>query len=130
MTEARANMRRRVADPGRALARVEGFTEGRRLQAQILALGERLRELREGELGLSQTQAAKLIGLEQSELSRSIENGVGSRGPSYSTIARIIEAYQAALRERDASARLSLSIQLRRGDERAPAAQGVLAGSA
>lgn len=129
MTQARATGRGRVADPGRALARVEGFAEGRRLQAQILALGERLRELREGELGLSQTQAAKLVGLEQSELSR-IENGVGSRGPSYSTIARIIEAYQAALRERDASAHLSLSIQLRRGDERAPAAQCVLAGSA
>ena len=77
------------------------------------ALGGAMRELRENVLGVSQTEAARLIGMEQSELSR-IENGVGSRGPSYTTIARIIEAYHRFLHANDPGCSLGLGFRLRR----------------
>lgn len=111
----------------RELADVEGFDKGRQLREQIIEFGEKMRELREEVLELNQTQAAKLIGVEQPELSR-IENGVGSRGPSYSTITRIIDAYQGYLRSKNPEYHLGLNIQLRRAgtDE---VEQSLLAGS-
>ena len=112
----------------RDLADVEGFDKGRILRAQIIELGERIRELREKVLHLSQTQAAKLIGMDQPELSR-IENGVGARGPSYSTITRIIDAYQEYLQSQNQNYHLGLSIQLRRADTD-EVQQDFLAGSA
>lgn len=99
----------------RELADVEGFEKGRELRAQIIELGDKMRELREDVLKLKQTQAAKLLGMEQPELSR-IENGVGSRGPSYGTITRIIDAYQAYLQSQNPDYHLGLTIQLRRAD--------------
>jgi transcriptional regulator with XRE-family HTH domain len=72
---------------------VPGFEEGRRQRENILRLGEKIRELRETELGITQAEAARLVGMEQPELSR-IENGIGKRGPSYLTITRIISAYR------------------------------------
>lgn len=114
-------------DPGEALAAIPGFEEGRKLQARILELGERLRALRTDELGLSQTAAARAIGIDQSELSR-IENGIGSRGPSYGTIAKIIEAYQEVLSAGDSGIHLGLSIQLRHEEDGA-VEQQILAGS-
>ncbi len=112
----------------RELADVEGFNEGRQLRAQIIELGEKMRELRENVLDLNQTEAAKLIGMEQPELSR-IENGVGSRGPSYSTITRIIEAYQGYLQSQSSDYHLGLNIQVRRADSD-EVEQSFLAGSA
>lgn len=112
----------------RELADVEGFDQGRHLRAQILALGDKMRELRENVLDLNQTQAAKLIGMDQPELSR-IENGTGQRGPSYSTITRIIDAYQAYLQDQNLDYHLGLNIQLRRADTD-EVQQSFLAGSA
>jgi len=97
------------------LADVEGFERGRELRAQIIELGDKLRELREDVLELNQTQAARLLGMDQPELSR-IENGVGPRGPSYGTITRIIDAYQAYLQSQDPGYHLGLTIQLRHAD--------------
>lgn len=112
----------------RELGGVKGFDEGRQLRAQIIELGDKMRELRENVLELSQTQAARLIGMDQPELSR-IENGVGARGPSYSTITRIIEAYEAYLRRQGLDYHVGLNIQLRRTDTD-EVQQSFLAGSA
>ncbi|MCG8370184.1 MAG: helix-turn-helix domain-containing protein [Proteobacteria bacterium] len=112
----------------RELGNVEGFEQGRRLRAQIIELGDKMRELRENVLELNQTQAARLIGMDQPELSR-IENGIGARGPSYSTITRIIEAYQAYLQRQGLDYYIGLNIQLRRADTD-EVQQSFLAGSA
>ena len=96
----------------RELSGIDGFEQGRQLRGQIIDLGDKMRELRENVLKMNQTSAAKLIGMEQPELSR-IENGIGSRGPSYSTIIRIIEAYENYLRSQNRDYHLGLSIQLR-----------------
>lgn len=95
----------------RRLRDVPGFDEGRQQRETIMLLGEKIRQLRESELGISQTEAARLIGMEQPELSR-IENGVGKRGPSYITITRIIHAYQAYLRQRDPGVNVALNIDV------------------
>ena len=116
-------------DPlARELADVAGFDDGRSERAQIVELGDRMRDLRENVLDLNQTQAAELLGMDQPELSR-IENGVGTRGPSYSTITRIIDAYQDYLRQHEPDYHLGLSIQLRRTDTD-EVEQSLLAGSA
>lgn len=112
----------------RELADIEGFKQGRQLRAQIIELGDKMRELREDVLDLNQTRAAKLIGMDQPELSR-IENGIGPRGPSYSTITRIIDAYQGYLQSQNLDYHLGLSIQLRRADTN-EVQQSFLAGSA
>lgn len=112
----------------RELSDVEGFNQGRQLREQIIELGDKMRDLRENVLGLNQTQAAKLIGMDQPELSR-IENGIGARGPSYSTITRIIEAYQAYLQSNNLDYHVGLNIQLRRIDTD-EVEQSFLAGSA
>lgn len=104
-----------------------GFDEGRKLQAQILELGDKVRMLREDVLKISQTEAAGLIGIDQSDLSR-IENGVGNRGPSYAMITRIIEAYQSFMQKVEPSSHLALNIQFRRG-EADEVEQSTLAGS-
>lgn len=98
-------------DVEESLRDIPGFTEGRQRRESILLLGEKIRQLRESELGISQTQAAKLIGMEQPELSR-IENGVGKRGPSYLTITRIINAYQSYLRKHKPAVHVGLSIDV------------------
>jgi len=127
----KATQKRRTRAVGKSLARelsgIEGFDEGRKLRAQIIDLGDKIRLLREDVLDITQTAASELIGIEQSELSR-IENGVGSRGPSYSTITRIIEAYQGYLRKEDPTYHLGLNIQLQRG-ETGEIEQSLLAGS-
>lgn len=112
----------------RELGGVEGFDEGRRLRAKIIELGDKVRELRENVLELSQTKAARLIGMDQPELSR-IENGIGARGPSYSTITRIIEAYETYLQRQGLDYHIGLNIQLRRTDTD-EVQQSFLAGSA
>lgn len=99
----------------RELADVQGFEQGRKLQKQIIKLGEKMREVREAILGITQTEAARLVGMEQSELSR-IEAGTGARGPSYSTISRIINAYESYLQSENGDYHVSLSIQTRRVD--------------
>ena len=92
-----------------------GFEKGRQQRETIILLGEKFRDLRESELGLSQTEAAKLIGIEQPELSR-IENGVGKRGPSYLTITNIIEAYQSYLRQIDPTVHVALNLSVSHDD--------------
>jgi len=95
---------------GDALGDIPGFKEGRKLQSEIMALGDLLRTLREKELGLSQTAAAKLIGIDQPELSR-IENGFGRRGPSFLTINRIVDAYSSFKKISNPDYRLGLNVQ-------------------
>lgn len=128
---AKATGRRRARTVGKSLARelsgIEGFAEGRKIRAQIIELGDKIRALREDVLEITQTAASELIGIEQSELSR-IENGVGSRGPSFSTITRIIEAYQGYLQKVDPTYHLGLNIQLWQGGTDEPE-QSLLAGS-
>lgn len=99
----------------RELADVKGFEQGRKLQSQIIQLGEKMRELRETVLRITQTEAARLVGMDQSELSR-IEAGTGARGPSYSTISRIINAYESFLQTEKRDSHVALSIQYRRSD--------------
>lgn len=91
------------------LRAVPGFEEGRQERAAIMFLGEQIRELRKSRLHISQKAAAKLSGIEQPELSR-LEAGVGKRGPSILTITRIINAYQAYLRQTDPTIRVGLTI--------------------
>jgi len=105
------------ADPARTLESLEGFNEGRRNRDQIVALGEFMRELRADVLEITQTEAAGLMGIEQSELSR-FESGTGVRGPSYSTLMRVVEAYQKLLRDRDEAWDLDLAIRLRHPEQR------------
>ena len=109
------------------LRNVPGFEEGRRQRETIILLGEKIRDLRKSELGISQTEAAKLIGIEQPELSR-IENGVGKRGPSYLTLTRIINAYQSYLRQTDPAIHVGLNISVSHGDSE-EVAQNLLADS-
>ena len=97
-----------------------GYDEARQRREHIIRLGEKMRDLRQSELGLSQSAAAKLIGMEQPELSR-IENGVGKRGPTYETITRIIEAYQGYLREHKSSRRVGISIVVHDEESAVPA---------
>jgi transcriptional regulator with XRE-family HTH domain len=111
---------------GARLAAVNGVAEGIALQQQIARLGAKLRLVREENLQFSQTVAAELAGLPQSELSR-IEAGIGRRGPSYATVTRILAAYEAALAGRGQS--LSLSIEVRDGRGRRIARHIVAAGS-
>ena len=98
---------------GDALLLIDGDNakKGRQARSKIMELGDKLRQLREDILGITQIQAAKLIGINQSELSR-LENGVGSRGPSYLTIMRIVEAYQSYLQKKNIKNYMNLTIQL------------------
>lgn len=93
------------------LSKFEGFDEGYDRRSKIIRLGELLRKLRTDEIGLSQTDAAKLIDMPQPELSR-IENGHGEQGPSYVTVTQIIEVYTEYLREKGATVKLSLEISM------------------
>lgn len=129
MVKATGKRRARAVDKSlaRELSGIEGFNEGRKLRAQIIELGDKIRALREDVLEITQTAASELIGIEQSELSR-LENGVGSRGPVYSTITRIIEAYQGYLQNKDPTYHLGLNIQLQHGETEEPE-QRLLAGS-
>lgn len=127
--KSRAPRKRRMAthaEVGKRLANVPGVAEGIALQRQIARLGEKLRLLREQQLELSQTAAARLAGLPQSELSR-IEAGTGRRGPSYATVTRILSAYEAALADRGHSLSLNIEVRDRRG--RRIASHVVAAGS-
>lgn len=94
---------------GRRLETLAGFREAYDQRARIIRLGEMLRQLRESEVRLSQSEAAHLLGMHQSELSR-VETGFGERGPSYGTIVRIIETYAELLRERGVEVRLTLEV--------------------
>lgn len=114
------------AEVGKRLGSIAGVADGIALQQQIARLGEKLRLLREQQLQLSQTAAAQLAGLPQSELSR-IEAGTGRRGPSYATVTRILSAYESALADRGHS--LSLNIEVRDGRGRRIASHVVAAGS-
>lgn len=115
------------AEIEKRLRNVPGFEKGRKQRETIILLGEKIRDLRKSELGISQAQAAKLIGMEQPELSR-IENGVGQRGPSYLTITRIINAYQSYLQQTDSAVHVGLNISVSHGDSE-EVEQSLLAGS-
>lgn len=91
---------------------IPGFVEGYDRRSRIVRLGTLLRKLRNDWVQLNQTEAAKLLGMEQSELSR-IETGLGERGPSYSTLAGMIDRYSAYLRSKGATVTLSIDIQNR-----------------
>lgn len=94
---------------------VPGFAAGQREREAILLLGEKLRELRKAYLCISQEEAATLIGIKQPDLSR-IETGMGKRGPSFGTIARIADAYQGYLRQTDPTIHIGLNICISHDD--------------
>ncbi len=95
---------------GNRLSQLDGFQEGQTKRAKIIKLGTILKTMREKETHLNQTEAAELIGMSQSELSR-IEAGTGTQGPSYDTITTIINTYKEILRDRyDTTLVLSVKI--------------------
>jgi len=96
---------------GERLGQLKGFREGSEKRAKIIKFGAILKTMREREVHLNQTEAASLIGMTQSELSR-IEAGVGTQGPSYDTITTIIDTYKQVLRDRyDATLVFSVEIK-------------------
>lgn len=95
---------------GKLLGQYEGAKEGRERRIKIIKLGRILKNMREKEIQMTQTEASELIGMSQSELSR-IEAGVGSQGPSYNTIIEIVSAYKKILYDNYKSA-LNLSFEI------------------
>ena len=90
----------------------DDFRRGYQLRRKVVQLGEKLRELRTSEfVGLTQQQAADLIGMSQSELSR-IENGTGPQGPSYATLLTIIEGYSQVAAEHNARQTIDFAIDM------------------
>lgn len=95
---------------GNSVSDIEGFREGYESQNKVIKFGTLLKTLREQETQLTQTQAANLIGMSQSELSR-IESGLGTQGPSYATISQIIDAYKnLLLKDKDTTFKFSVEI--------------------
>jgi DNA-binding XRE family transcriptional regulator len=94
---------------GENLRNEVGFREGYDKRGKIIKLGELLRTVRENEVHLTQTEAAQLIQIEQSELSR-IENGTGAQGPAWSTVTQIIDAYRDYLRGKGTEVTFSLEV--------------------
>ena len=77
----------------RRLGHLPGFQEGMAQQRKISLLGRMLRDVREKHLKMTQTEAANLIGIPQSELSR-LEAGTGARGPTFATVTSIVDRYE------------------------------------
>ncbi|NKI35159.1 helix-turn-helix transcriptional regulator [Wenzhouxiangella sp. XN79A] len=102
-------------DVARQLADVPAFQAGREQRRALIEQGEALRSLRESVLKINQTQAARLVGMDQSELSR-LEAGTGARGPSSTTIQRVINAYDHYLETNQLNVRVGLNIQVHRLD--------------
>ena len=102
-------------DVMKSLCDVPGFEEGRKEQATLFRLGEKLRYLRTSQLGISQGEAATLIGIKKSKLSR-IETGLSKRAPSFLSIIQIISAYEAYLQQSDRAIHVSLSISISSDD--------------
>lgn len=91
------------------LAHLPGFKEGLAQQKTISRLGAMLRDLREKYLKMTQTQAAELIGIPQSELSR-LEAGTGVRGPTFATVTSIVQRYEQHLAPSGVEISLSLEV--------------------
>lgn len=100
---------------GRELLQITGVSVGVEQQQQIFLLGEMLRDLRERFMKVSQTEAAKIIGMPQPELSR-IESGVGSRGPSITTVLNIVNNYERHLAPKGIEIGFALDVDVRGGD--------------
>ncbi len=96
------------------LLRIPGVTEGIAQQKRFSRLGELLKGFREDYLGVSQTEASKLVGIPQSELSR-IEAGTGVRGPTIATLMSIISAYQANISTSGVKIGISLDVDNGKG---------------
>jgi len=97
------------------LAQIPGFSRGYDQRDRIIKLGAALRELRKKHLDISQRQAAEMIGMQQSELSR-IETGVSELGPSMTTIGRILDAYIACYGDLNESGVMAFSLQVEVSD--------------
>jgi len=97
---------------GQALQELPGFRRGFNQRRRILQLGNVLREVRVDYLHLSQGEAARLIGIQQPDLSR-LESGTGERGPSMATIGRIIDAYEGYYAKQHRGARMALSLGIK-----------------
>lgn len=91
------------------LLQIPGVQAGVDQQQRIFALGKMLREIREAYLKMTQTQAAELIGMPQSELSR-IEAGTGARGPTFTTVISIVDKYERHLAPSGVEIGLSLEV--------------------
>jgi predicted XRE-type DNA-binding protein len=91
------------------LVQLPGFDEGIAQQEKISLLGAMLRDVREKYLKMTQTQAAQLIGIPQSELSR-LEAGTGVRGPTFATVTSIVDRYEQYLAPSGIEINLSLEV--------------------
>lgn len=98
-----------------ALLLIPGVAAGVVQQAQISRLGSRLREVREIYLKVTQTEAAKILGMPQSELSR-IEAGTGVKGPTFTTVSSIVEKYEQYLAPSGVELALSLDVSVDSGE--------------
>ena len=96
---------------GASLLRIPGVAAGMAQQAQISRLGRVLREIRESHLKMTQTEAAHLLGMPQSELSR-IEAGTGARGPTFATVVSILDHYEQSLAPSGTRLTLSLGVSV------------------
>ncbi|WP_043690765.1 helix-turn-helix domain-containing protein [Luteimonas huabeiensis] len=91
------------------LRTIAGVDEGAALQQRISRLGDLLRQVREAHLKLPQTEAARLIGIPQSELSR-LEAGTGARGPTFATLTAIVDSYERYLAPSGVTLDLTLNV--------------------
>jgi predicted transcriptional regulator len=93
------------------------FARGYEQRDGIIKLGALIRKLRKEYLGITQQEAAKLIGMQQSELSR-IETGAGQLGPSMPTLNRIIGAFSNhySQHHHQGSMELTLGVRVTDGD--------------
>ena len=97
------------------LSRIPGVREGAEQQRQIFSLGEMLRDVRERFAKISQTEAARIVGIPQPELSR-IETGLGSRGPTYATVIAILGGYERYLAPKGVDIGLTLDVEVQGGN--------------
>ena len=88
------------------------FAKGYAQRDRIVKLGAAIRKLRTDHLGITQEEAAKLIGVTQSELSR-IETGAGQLGPSMTTVGKILDAYSAHYRAHHEHGEMELTLGVR-----------------
>lgn len=98
-----------------ALLRIPGVEAGVVQQERISRLGGRLREVREIYLKMTQTEAAKILGMPQSELSR-LEAGTGRKGPTFTTVTSIVDRYEQYLAPSGVEIALSLDVSVQSGE--------------
>lgn len=97
-----------------SLLSIEGVGAGIEQQQRISRLGDMLRHVRSTYLKMTQTDAAKLLGMPQSELSR-LESGTGAKGPTFATVTAIVDRYEQYLAPSGVEIALSLNVSVDSG---------------